>query len=296
MTTNSSPTTSSLLRDVVREYVRAQRRVASCGDTASTVDCHILTELVRTGPVTQQALADRLMLDKGWISRGVDRLAAAGLVLRAPDPHDRRRVRLQLSAAGQDRAAALDARLDAHAGTVLGNLAPDEERQLAPVLSRLLAHLRAEPLRYRKAQPVDWPAIEALLRAAKLPVDDAAGHLDTFTVGIAGTRLVAVGGFEPHGADVLLRSFATDAQAQGQGHGSALLRHVLAQARATGAGLAYLLTQPATAFFAHHGFAVTDRADAPPAIRATRQFTGLCPASAVLMARPLPLQENVDDH
>jgi DNA-binding MarR family transcriptional regulator len=46
------------------------------------------------------------MLDKGWISRGVDRMVEAGLVERKPDRNDRRRVQLRLLPDGQSRVAA----------------------------------------------------------------------------------------------------------------------------------------------------------------------------------------------
>jgi DNA-binding MarR family transcriptional regulator len=133
-----SPT---LLREVVREYVRSQRRTADCGDTASTVECHLLTELHRSDGVTQQELANRLMLDKGWISRGVDRLVEAGLVERAPDQSDRRRVQLRLLPAGRARAATLEARLDSHAASLLDHLAPDQDLQLAGILAEILANM-----------------------------------------------------------------------------------------------------------------------------------------------------------
>jgi amino-acid N-acetyltransferase len=45
----------------------------------------------------------------------------------------------------------------------------------------------------------------------------------------------------------------------------------------------YLLTTTAPDFFAGLGFRRAGRKTAPPAIRATRQFATLCPASAVLM-------------
>jgi amino-acid N-acetyltransferase len=299
--------TSTLLREVVREYVRSQRRTAHCSDTASTVECHLLTELLRTELVTQQELADRLMLDKGWISRGVDRLVAAGLVRRAPDPADRRRIRLRLSAAGRARAAALDECLDAHASALVGDFAHDEERQLTALLARVLANLRgghvepprraAQRVHFRRALAVDWPAIERLLRCADLPVDDAAEHLAHFTVGIAGGAVVAVAGFELCGAEALLRSFVVAPCLQSQGHGSELLRHVIRDAGAAGVCNMYLLTQTAAAFFARHGFRSIDRGAAPPGIRTSREFTSLCPASAALMARPLSWSEAPDaDH
>jgi DNA-binding MarR family transcriptional regulator len=157
---------NTLLREVVREYVRSQRQSAGCGDTASTVECHVLTELHRNDGVTQQELANRLMLDKGWISRAVDRLVAGGLVERTPDDTDRRRVQLRLLPAGRARAAALEARLDSHAASLLGDLSPAEDCQLAAMLQQVLASLdrqraaarstcAAQETRHRRAAPSD---------------------------------------------------------------------------------------------------------------------------------------------
>jgi phosphinothricin acetyltransferase len=168
------------LREVVREFTRSQRRTADCGDTASAVECHILAELVRNEHITQQELADRLMLDKGWISRGIDGLVGQGLVTRTPHPVDRRRMQLRLTPAGQVRAAALDARLEAHASSLIGNLTPGQDEQLATLLAQVLANLRVnrcgapckvekEEVAYRRAEAADWPEIEALLRGARLP-------------------------------------------------------------------------------------------------------------------------------
>jgi amino-acid N-acetyltransferase len=297
--------TSSLLREVVREYVRSQRRSAGCGDGASTVECHILTELLRAESFTQQELADRLMLDKGWISRGVDRLVGEGLVTRTPDPADRRRVRLRLAPAGRARAEALDAGLDLHAHALLGGFSADQDGQLAALLAQVLTNLRGqrcepackgkEDLVYRRARPADRPAIEALLREAGLSCEGADAHLDRFTVGMDATGIAAAGGVEPCGADVLLRSFAVAGRVRGRGHGSDLLAHVLDDARRAGAGTAYLLTQSAERFFARHGFHTVERSAAPPAVRATSQFASLCPGSARLMALSLSSLEVLHD-
>jgi amino-acid N-acetyltransferase len=290
--------TSSLLREVVREYVRSQRRAANCGDTASAVECHILTELRCTECITQQELADRLMLDKGWISRGIDGLAGAGLVIRTPHPVDRRRMQLRLTPAGHKRAAALDARLEEHAGTLVGNLSTDQDEHLATLLAQVLANLcvnrcgaphkvEEEAVTYRRAEVADWPEIEALLRGAGLPVEDAASHLGYFTVGTVRAGLIAVGGFESYGTNALLRSFAVAETVRCRAHGSELLRRVLQDAREAGVETAFLLTQTAERFFARHGFRPVERDAAPQAIRQTREFTGLCPASAFLMAHSL---------
>jgi amino-acid N-acetyltransferase len=47
----------------------------------------------------------------------------------------------------------------------------------------------------------------------------------------------------------------------------------------------FLLTTTAEPIFARWGFRRVDRAEAPPAIRESREFASLCPASAVFMAR-----------
>lgn len=292
-----------MLREVVREYVRSQRRVANCGDTASTVECHLLTELHRTDGVTQQDLANRLMLDKAWISRGVDRLVEAGLVERMQDESDRRRVQLRLLPAGRSRAAALEARLDAHAASLLGQLSPDQDSQLASLLKQVLENLDhkrwsayapcpGQEVQYRRARPSDWPKIQELLQNASLPTEDAVEHLERFTVGLGATGLVAAGGFERCGSDALLRSFVVAPQLHGRRHGSTLLGHVLRDAAAAGITMVYLLTESAAPFFERHGFRSVERTAAPPAIRNTREFNQLCPASAQLMARPV---SNFDD-
>src|SRR5215467_14448614 len=48
--------------------------------------------LSRTGPITAGELAERTGLTTGAITGVIDRLAKAGFVRRAKDPHDRRRV------------------------------------------------------------------------------------------------------------------------------------------------------------------------------------------------------------
>jgi amino-acid N-acetyltransferase len=81
-------------------------------------------------------------------------------------------------------------------------------------------------------------------------------------------------------------------QLRGQHHGSALLRHVIRDAGTAGVKNVYLLTENAAPFFERHGFRSVERNDAPPAIRDTREFKQLCPASARLMALSL---SNLDD-
>jgi len=47
----------------------------------------------------------------------------------------------------------------------------------------------------------------------------------------------------------------------------------------------WLLTIDADAFFATSGFSVRGRDDAPSAVRASQEFSSLCPDNAVLMSK-----------
>jgi amino-acid N-acetyltransferase len=142
-------------------------------------------------------------------------------------------------------------------------------------------------LNYRAARPSDWPAIEALLVAAQLPLDGARDHLDNFIVGEAEGEVLCVGGYEAYERTGLLRSMAVAAALRGNGIGDQLLDAVKARARLQGAESLYLLTTTAAAFFSQRGFVQLDRNDAPAALQASREFQGACPASATMMVAVL---------
>lgn len=60
-----------------------------------------LWELSRRGPLSLKALAERMHLDPSTVTGVVDRLHKRGLVLRAPDSEDRRRVVISLTPLGE---------------------------------------------------------------------------------------------------------------------------------------------------------------------------------------------------
>jgi hypothetical protein len=53
--------------------------------------------------------------------------------------------------------------------------------------------------------------------------------------------------------------------------------------------LRYLLTTSAADFFAHLGYKRVDRGEAPENIRATSEFSQLCPVSSVLMLKEMSM-------
>ena len=102
-----------------------------------------------------------------------------------------------------------------------------------------------------------------------------------------GDELLAVIGLEPFGAVGLLRSLAVAPSCRGQGLAHRLIAHLEAQALAQGVTTLYLLTTSADTLFRRLGYVDTARTMAPDVIRATSQFSGLCPSSSVLMSKPL---------
>ena len=139
----------------------------------------------------------------------------------------------------------------------------------------------------RPARERDLASVQVLLRDAQLPWEDVALHFGSFVVGEQGGALVACAGFKHYAAEALVRSVAIAAPLRSAGLGAALCDTLLGDARRRGVRDAYLLTTSAPRFFARLGFAPVAREHAPPAIRATREFAELCPASAQLMHRAL---------
>jgi amino-acid N-acetyltransferase len=128
----------------------------------------------------------------------------------------------------------------------------------------------------------------ALLAGAGLPVSDLAGPAKRYWGMEDGSGgLLAAGGIERHGADGILRSCVVSPAARGRGHGRELVEFVSQRAREAGIGTLYLLTETADGWFEGLGFEATDRERVPPAVAASSQFAGICPASAAALKRAL---------
>lgn len=127
-----------------------------------------------------------------------------------------------------------------------------------------------------------------LLQSAALPSADLTdAHMKHFFY--CGTAASPFGlvGLEFCGPDALLRSLVVVPGRQGSGLGAALVDKAEAHARARGVRSVFLLTNTAEAFFKKRGYAPADRATAPDAIRGSREFSDLCPASAAFLVKAL---------
>jgi amino-acid N-acetyltransferase len=131
-------------------------------------------------------------------------------------------------------------------------------------------------------------SVVALLEAEGLPASDLTEiHLQHFFFTGNDRAPSALVGLEIYGRDALLRSLVVSAIARSRGLGSALVLHAEQHAAAQQVRSIYLLTTTAASYFAHRGYKRIDRADAPPSIQSTREFTSLCPASSALMVKRL---------
>jgi amino-acid N-acetyltransferase len=135
------------------------------------------------------------------------------------------------------------------------------------------------------------PAPEAarrLLAAANLPTSDLTDEdLTSFFYCGPADAPSALIGLEIYGTEALLRSLVVDPSVRSTGLGSALVECAEAHAAKHSVGTLYLLTTTAEAFFARRGYHRIDRDVAPAAIRSTREFAGLCPASSAFMSKRL---------
>ena len=103
----------------------------------------LLFELVESGPLRLGPLAERVGATDPTTSRAVDGLVGAGLVVRRPDPADRRAVLHEATARGGivtgERRAEVEAVLD----RALASFTAAERRRLVGLLARLNEELHA---------------------------------------------------------------------------------------------------------------------------------------------------------
>ena len=130
--------------------------------------------------------------------------------------------------------------------------------------------------------------VKKLLTMADLPTEDLVeDQMAHFFVATVEDEVIGVVGAVPCGPDVLLRSLMVVDALRGHGAGARLVTAAETHALDLGASYLYLLTVTAEAFFRGRSYRVIPRETAPESIRRTREYTHLCPASAVLMCKQL---------
>ena len=103
----------------------------------TTTQWAVIARLSEIGPMSQNHLGREAAMDAATVKGVVDRLVREGLVETAPDPDDRRRLTVALTAAGRDL---FQAQLAAAAGVSEATLSPLTAQERAAFMA-LLARL-----------------------------------------------------------------------------------------------------------------------------------------------------------
>lgn len=142
-------------------------------------------------------------------------------------------------------------------------------------------------MKIRKARKTDLPAVEQLLLNSNLPVDGVRDHFADFIVAEDTNGIEGAVGLEKYDSVALLRSAVVAPEYRGSGVGKRLVEQVLERAEEDGIGELYLLTTTAEKYFPRFGFRATTRATVPEELKASAEFRGACPDTAVVMKRRL---------
>lgn len=140
-------------------------------------------------------------------------------------------------------------------------------------------------MKIRSAKGSDLPAVETLLAQNDLPIDGVRDNFSSFVV--ADDRGVISGtiGLEKYGSVALLRSAVVSSEHRGTGVGRQLVEQLLERAEEAGVDELFLLTTTAEKYFPKFGFTQTTRAAVPDALKASAEFRGACPDTAIVMTR-----------
>jgi amino-acid N-acetyltransferase len=145
-------------------------------------------------------------------------------------------------------------------------------------------------MKIRKATTRDLDAVEGLLSANDLPLDGVKENLSGFVVAEEGGRVIGAVGLEKFGSIALLRSAVVSNDHRGKGVGSRLIEHILENADKDAIEELFLLTTTAEDYFPRFGFTRTTRSAVPPTVKASAEFRGACPDTALVMTRRIATQ------
>lgn len=139
------------------------------------------------------------------------------------------------------------------------------------------------PIVYVTANDNDLWELTHLLEMCHLPHKDLHLPLDNFVLAKQGKQVIGSIGLELYGDYGLLRSLAVDEHHRNIKIGDVLVQKLIALSKDQGVKTLYLLTTTAQKYFMKQGFMTLDREHVPPSIKASTQFSALCPTTAICM-------------
>jgi N-acetylglutamate synthase-like GNAT family acetyltransferase len=142
-------------------------------------------------------------------------------------------------------------------------------------------------MKIRSTTYQDLSAVEQLLSENDLPVEGVRENFSNFLVAEEGRRIVGTIGLESFDSVALLRSAAVSKDVRSAGIGRQLVESTLENARERGIEEVFLLTTTAEKYFPRFGFSETSRDLVPAVLKASAEFQGACPDSAIVMRLPI---------
>jgi DNA-binding MarR family transcriptional regulator len=115
----------------------AARSLADAGEEVTLTQYRSLVVLASRGPQSMAALAEAVAVTPATASRMCDRLVKKGLIRRRSDRHDRRAVRLALTATGRHLVDAVSARRRLEIAELLDGIAPETQQSVVSALTHL---------------------------------------------------------------------------------------------------------------------------------------------------------------
>lgn len=105
----------------------------------SNTEIHALGRIAETIAITPKQLAEMLELTSGSVTSMVDRLEKVGLIIRIPNPRDRRSIHLALTDEGFEVMSRMYVAFQAGLFEILDDQSPDELRTTIRTLLKLSA-------------------------------------------------------------------------------------------------------------------------------------------------------------
>lgn len=128
-----------------------------------------------------------------------------------------------------------------------------------------------------------FESFRSLLRSSNLPADDLNFKKDLLIGYFEGNVLVGTGGLEIYDHVGLLRSLSVKLGIRGRSVGTTITEYLLEEARNRNVKGVYLLTETAHGFFLKRGFKDVSRDEVPESLKASSEFSRVCPTTAAVM-------------
>jgi len=139
-----------------------------------------------------------------------------------------------------------------------------------------------------QASDFDFATIIQLLTENNLPSGDIEPGKQTFYIARNQNQILGCVGIEIYEQHGLLRSIAISENFKNTGIGKNLYHHIIKFCLKINLQNLYLLTTTADSYFDKFGWSKINRDVMPLAIQKSKEFSSLCPSTAICMTLSLP--------